>query len=96
MIIHIALFKWKSHVSEQEIDWVMREIKELKDKIPEVIDLYCGKNFSQWSKDYTHAVVVKVKDRESLSAYRSHPSHIPVAKKVEESEIDSIGIDFEV
>ena len=96
MIIHIALFKWRTGVSEEEIVRVMGEIQSLKEKINEVTELYCGKNFSKWSKNYTHAVIVKVKDREALEAYRSHPLHLPVAKRMEELEEDSIGIDVEI
>lgn len=96
MIIHIALFKWKDNISEKQIHKIMADIRSLKSKITEVIDLYCGENFSQWSKGYTHAVIVKVQDRQSLDAYRDHPDHVPIAKEVETLEQDSIGIDFEV
>ena len=95
MIIHIALFKWRASVSEEEINRVMGEIQSLKEKINEVIELYCGENSSKWSKNYTHAVIVRVKDREALEVYRNHPSHLSVAKRVEELEEDSIGIDVE-
>jgi hypothetical protein len=96
MIIHIALFKWRDDVSEEEIASVIGEIQSLKGKINGVIELYCGKNFSKWSKGYTHAVIVQVKDRKSLDTYRNHPEHLPIAKKVEELAEDSIGIDIEV
>jgi hypothetical protein len=96
MVVHIALFKWRDDVLEEEIDYIMGEIQSLKEKITGIIELYCGKNLSKWSKGYTHAVIVKVKDKEALDAYRNHPAHIPIAKKVEELEEDSIGIDIEV
>lgn len=96
MVIHIALFKWRDDVSEKDISQVMADIKSLKGKINGITELYCGKNFSKWSKSYTHAVIVKVKDREALEVYRNHPRHIPVAKRVEELEKDSIGIDIEI
>lgn len=95
MVTHIALFRWKKDVSQGEIDQIMYDIKNLKDQIGEVVDLYCGENFSKWNEGYTHAVVVKTKTRKDLDAYRKHSAHIPVAKKVEELEDHSIGIDFE-
>ena len=95
MVTHIALFRWKENVTKEEIDKMMADIKNLKDQIDEVVDLNCGKNFSKWNEGYTHAVVVTTKTREDLDIYRNHPSHIPVAKRVEELEDKSIGIDFE-
>lgn len=95
MIIHIALFKWKENIPGEEIKLLMDELKSLKAKIPEVIELYAGENFSKWNEGYTHAVIVKTKTKQDLQSYRSHPAHLPVAKKVEEMEEKSIGIDFE-
>jgi hypothetical protein len=96
MVIHIALFKWRSDVPKKDIIQVMNDISLLKERISEVIDLYCGENFSKWAKNYTHAVIVKVESKEKLNVYRNHPDHIIVAKRVEELEEDSIGIDFEI
>lgn len=96
MIIHIALFKWRDDVSEEDIERVIDDLKLLKGKINEIIDLYCGRNFSKWSKGYTHAVIVKVQNTEALDNYRNHLAHVPIAKKIEELEQDSVGIDIEV
>jgi len=94
MIIHIALFKWKKEANPEEIDEIMNELRSLK-KLDCVEDLYCGENFSKWANGYTHAIVGKFKDKESLEKYRKDPKHIPIAKKIEKLEADSIGIDFE-
>lgn len=95
MTTHIALFWWKATVSQREIDSLMADIKRLKNDIPEVVELYCGENFSQWNEGYTHAVVVITESKDALDAYRSHPAHVPIAKRVEELEEQSIGMDFE-
>ena len=95
MVTHIALFRWKKEVPQEEIDRVMQSIRDLKRSVPNLIDLQCGENFSKWNEGYTHAVVVTVKNKEVLDAYRKHPAHVPVGKRVEELEEHSIGIDFE-
>lgn len=95
MVTHIALFRWKENIPQEEVNKLMSAIKDLKNQINEVVELDCGENFSKWNEGYTHAVVVKTKTREDLDNYRKHPAHIPVAKKVEELENHSIGIDFE-
>jgi hypothetical protein len=47
MIVHIALFRWKSTATKMEIEYVMAQICELKTKIPGLIDIKCGENFSK-------------------------------------------------
>ncbi len=95
MIVHIALFKFKSSVSRDRIDKLINDTRALKEKIPSVINLYAGKNFSEWNEGYTHAVVVLTKDREGLNAYRKHKFHMPIARRFEDMEDHSIGFDFE-
>ena len=96
MIIHIALFKFKPEVSEEEVTNVIEEVRELKKKIPQVVELYAGKNFSKHSQGFTHAIVIKFKSKEDIDSYRSHPEHKPIADKLDKMEEDSIGIDFEI
>lgn len=95
MIIHIALFKWKNDVSEEEIEKALSDVKELKNKIPGLKDIHCGANFSQWSEGFTHAVVLLATDQSSLDAYRIHPDHQVVAHQIENMEEKSLGVDFE-
>lgn len=95
MIVHIALFRWRENISQEQINGLMRSISNLKNKIPDVVSLYAGENFSKWNEGYTHAVVVTTRTRSGLDSYRNHPAHIPVAKAVDKMEEQSIGIDFE-
>lgn len=95
MIIHIALFRWKKDVPDSQIDKLMGQLKDLKNKVDVVIDMYAGENFSRWNEGYTHAVVVITKTRVDLDKYRKHRAHLPIAKMVDEMEEKSIGIDFE-
>ena len=96
MIIHIALFKFKPDISKEEVGGVIEGVRDLKNKIPQVIELFAGDNFSKHSQGFTHAIVIKFKSKEDIDAYRAHPSHKPIVDKLEEIEEDSIGIDFEV
>jgi len=95
MIVHIALFKWKDNVQKSEIDQALTDVLALKNKVDDLIDIYCGENFSKWSEGFTHAVVVLAKNNIALDAYRKHPDHEDVATRIEDMEVKSIGIDFE-
>lgn len=95
MIIHIALYKFKQEFSAEQVNEAIQEVRDLKDKISQIIEIYAGQNTSKWSKDYTHAIVSKFKDKEDLDSYRNHPAHKPIADKLDRMEEDSIGVDFE-
>lgn len=75
MIEHIVLFRWTEKATPDAIDTAMAELRQLKSKIPSVEDLSCGANFSDRAKSYTHALVVRFKDRPGLDAYIQHPDH---------------------
>ena len=96
MIIHLALFKFKPEISKGEVNKTMEGVRDLKNKITQIIEIFAGENFSKHSKGFTHAIVVKFDTQEDMDAYRSHPDHKPVADKLDSIEEDSIGIYFEV
>jgi len=95
MITHIAIFRWKKGVQQDAIENTMRNIKRLKKECKGIIDIICGENFSQYSKGFTHAIVVLAKDRKALESYRKHQAHLGAARIIEQMEDDGIGIDFE-
>jgi len=95
MIINIALFKWKPEVAPATIEKLINDIWDLKKKIPQIVDIYAGENFSKWAKEYTHAVVVTTRSRKDLDTYRAHSDHKPIADLCDSLETDSIGFDFE-
>ena len=95
MIIHIALFKWRSEVPREAVEAALEEVRALKQKVHGLREIYCGENFSPWAEGYTTAVVVVATNRESLDSYRKHPDHKVVAQRIESMEEKSLGVDFE-
>jgi len=96
MIVHIAIFKWKKDTNRKKISKLMRNVRKLRGKCKGVIDIRTRKNFSKYSKGFTHTIIVICKNRASLKAYRRHPEHVKIAKEIATMEKDSIGIDFEI
>ena len=90
------MFKFKPEIPKEEVDKAIEEVRDLKNKIPQIIEFFAGKNFSKHSQGFTHAIIVKFNSKEDIDAYRSHSDHKPVAEKLDQIEEDSIGIDFEV
>lgn len=97
MIVHIVLFKWQENASPEAIASAIEALKKLKDKIPGIIDLSCGENFSERAKGFQHGLVVKFSDRSALDAYIPHPVHQQVVQNLIKPILaDIIALDYEV
>lgn len=75
MIEHIVLIRWKEAASQEAKDRAMTELRDLKGKIPGIVEVTSGLNFSERAKGYTHGLVFRFKDRAAVEAYLPHPEH---------------------
>jgi hypothetical protein len=97
MIEHIVLFRWTEGASQEAVDNVVAELRKLKDKIPGIVDLSSGANFSDRAKGYTHGLVVRFTNRAALEAYGPHPEHQRVVQKfINPIRADVLALDYEV
>ncbi len=97
MIVHIVLFKWESSTSQETIASVMSALRGMKGKVPEIIDLYCGENFSELSQGFQNALVVHVKDKAALDGYAKNSHHQEIIQAMIKPILaDKITIDYEV
>ena len=96
MIEHVVLMRWREDASREAIERVIVELRGLKDKIPSIVDLSCGTNFSDRSNGYTHGLVVRFKDRAGLDEYGPHPEHQRVVQNfLAPIRADVLAVDFE-
>ncbi len=96
MIEHIVLFKWQEDTSIEKITEALNALKALKDKIPGIVDLSCGKNFSERNQGFQHALMVRFNDQTSLDNYFPHPEHQEVVKNyIRPILADILSIDYE-
>ena len=97
MIEHIVLFRWTDTASQPAIDTVLAELRQLKGKIPGIVDLSCGANFSERAKGYTHGLVVRFKDRAALEAYMPNAEHQRVVQTfINPIRADILALDYEL
>lgn len=94
MHIHIAIFRWKPEVTQEAVDEVSAAVEALQPKIPGIVEISCGANTSQYGEGYTHVVLVRGETAQAIDAYRTHPDHTRVARRIEEMEERGIGVDF--
>jgi Stress responsive A/B Barrel Domain len=96
MIEHIVLIRWKEEASAEAKDSAMMELRNLKGKIPGIVELTSGINFSERAKGYTHGLVLRFKDRAALNGYIPHPEHQRVVQTfLNPIREDTLVVDYE-
>ncbi|MDY7024540.1 MAG: Dabb family protein, partial [Cyanobacteriota bacterium] len=63
MIVHVVLFKWKEDVTSDAITTAVEALQALKAKIPGILEITCGRNFSERSQGFHQGLVVKFADK---------------------------------
>ncbi len=100
MIKHIVVFKVKDGLTDAQKEDVLNSIRSLKDRVPGIVDLQVGENFSERSQGFTHALVVRFVDRAALDGYLPHPAHQDVVQNHFLPYLDEstprIVVDFEI
>ncbi len=77
---HIVFIEANEGQSEQVAQELLDGIAGLKGKIPGVLDVKLGANFTNRAPGVTHAAVVTLEDKEALAGYGPHPDHKEVLK----------------
>jgi len=91
------LLRWNEKANQQAIDAVMTELRSLKDKMPGILDVSSGANFSERAKGFTHGLIFRFKDRPALEGYLLHPEHQRVVQKfINPIRADALIFDFEL
>jgi hypothetical protein len=74
----------------------MTELRNLKDKIPSIVEVSSGVNFSERAKGYTHGLVLRFKEKAEVEAYLAHPEHVRVVQKfLNPIRSDTLVFDYE-
>jgi antibiotic biosynthesis monooxygenase (ABM) superfamily enzyme len=97
MIEHVVLFRLKPEASAADVDAMLEALHGLKAKIPGIVDLTAGTNFSDRAKGYTHGLVVRFQDRAALDAYIPHAEHQAVVQqRIRPIMDDVLAVDYEI
>ena len=96
MVEHIVLFRWNADATPDAIESAITELRALKTKIPGILDLTCGANFTDRGKDFTHGLIVRFTDKAALDAYGPHPEHQRVVQNfINPFRADILALDYE-
>lgn len=95
-VAHHVWFGWKEGTSAETIEKTMEELRALKDKIPEIVEIHCGSNFTQRAPGFTHGLTVILKDKASLPVYADHPEHQRVLNEHIKPHLEKVqALDYE-
>ena len=97
MIEHIVLFKVKAGTPASAVHAMIDGLAGLRTRVPGIVALSVGTNFTDRNKGFTHGLVVRFQDRAALDAYLPHPAHQEVVTNFVRPIIDDvIALDYEV
>ena len=92
---HIVLLELKDGVSDADIDQALNAVAGLNGKVPGVLGVKAGKNFTDRAGNISHAAIVTLEDRDALAGYGPHPAHQEVAKILGGLTQNLMVVDFE-
>ncbi len=96
VVEHIVLFKWNESATPEQIDCALDGLRTLKLNVPGIVDLTCGENFTDRSLGFTHALVVRFKDKEGLELYVPHFYHQKIVDTlISPIKEEILALDFE-
>jgi hypothetical protein len=72
---HIVMLEFNDGVDEDTKKNSLAAVEALKDKIDGIENIASGMDFSGRAGNFTHAVIVTMRDRDVLAAYGPHPAH---------------------
>lgn len=96
MVEHLVLFKLKPDVTEDQKEQMIEGLRSLQEKIPGILHLSAGGNFSDRSQGYEIGLSVRFVDRQALDVYIPHPAHREcVDRFITPIKTDVIVVDYE-
>jgi Stress responsive A/B Barrel Domain len=99
LVKHIVVFKYKSSVTDSQIEEVTRAFKALKGKIPGILSFEYGVNDSpeNLNKGFTHVHLITFENAEARDAYLPHPEHKKFGELIRKLHVleEALVLDFQ-
>lgn len=96
MVEHLVMFKFKASVSAAEMEAAAAALRALKNKVPGVIHITAGMNFTERSQGHQMGLVVRLQDKAALESYSAHPEHRAVVECFIKPHVENVlALDYE-
>lgn len=94
-VMHMIWIKFRDELAEEQIEAHLSAIRGLRGKVPDVLDLSVGRNFTDRCQGYTHGLAITLTDKAALAAYATHPYHVEVAQALRRDSTGIMALDYE-
>lgn len=93
---HIVSLKFNATYTQEQIDEVLAQFIDLKEKISEIKKFEWGLNVSKdgLNKGLTHCFTLTFKNQEGLEAYIAHEAHLALAEAIKPMLADIFIVDY--
>jgi hypothetical protein len=93
---HVVAFKFKPEITSEQMEKVTADFRNLKARIPEIIEFEGGPDLAQEKKKgkFTHCFMVTVKSQADLAVYGAHPVHKAFSKSVDPLLAEVMVVDY--
>ena len=100
MVKHIVMWKLKEQAEgaskEENAQKVKTILTELKNYIPEILEIEVGMNFNQTEVAYDVVLYSVFESKEALQTYQVHPKHVEAAAFVGKVKSERCVVDYEI
>lgn len=94
---HLVLFKLKPDATPEQKEAMRAGLLSLRERVPGILDLTCGLNFSDRAAGHEIGLVVRLESRAALEGYIPHPAHREVVERDVRPIMESIiVVDYEI
>ena len=94
MVEHMVWIRFHDGVTDDAIQAHLDGLRGLADKVPGIVKLAVGENFTDRAGGCTHGLLVTLESRAALNTYADHPDHLAVAGPLQR-DADLLALDFE-
>lgn len=98
MITHLVFFKMADEAegatAAENAEKLVSQLRELPSKIPQLVELEAGCDFSDSPASYDVGLVTRFETREDLETYRIHPDHQKVVDFVQKTTSARAVVDY--
>src|SRR5947199_10609360 len=97
MVEHLVLFKLRPEATAEQKEVMRQGLLSLRERVPGILDLTCGFNFSDRAAGHEIGLVVRLESRAALEGYLPHPAHREVVERDVRPIMESvIGVDYDI
>jgi hypothetical protein len=94
-IEHLVCLKLRKPLPKQQLNALYAECQARFDKIPGIVTSSMGANWHTEPLGYTHAIVIRFADRNSLDVFMTHPEHTAAGRLLQKAFSEFLVLDYE-